>query len=358
MTTSSLHGTARPSESAPAARRRAWCAAALASLLITGCGGGGSGPEPPTPPATVVGPPTVAASIVATAAEAQAATPAALAAADAAAARVGAMSGFTVLTGGPLFHQSADGSDRRRIQSVPAPTMHALSVQTASCAELMDNASCSGSATLDTNIADTATSIRAGDYADMSFASLSGPLGGLQVTLDGRMRIDFNSALDLNSTTFPGLDILVTFERFSGSANGVAFGPVSDAARLQVGSQGNVTLTAGGASFSGLSGVTFSSAGNYAIGAGTARVAYWSDGSRYVDITLSNWQVVNGRPAVGSQATVTAGQGSAAIAVTAASTTTVTYAVGVTVAGATSRFVVTATYPAGGGAPSYAVAGG
>jgi hypothetical protein len=50
-----------------------------------------------------------------------------------------------------------------------------------------------------------------------------------------------------------------------------------------------------------------------------------------------------------------AGNGSVIIDVTGRSADSVVYAVRVSIGGATSDWTVTATYPAGGGAPSYVV---
>ena len=82
------------------------------------------------------------------------------------------------------------------------------------------------------------------------------------------------------------------------------------------------------------------------------RVAYWADSSRYIDLTFQNWHVVDGRPAVGSQVTVSSGQGSIALTVSASSTASVVYAGTITLGSVTTAYTVTATYP-GGGSPTY-----
>jgi hypothetical protein len=177
---------------------------------------------------------------------------------------------------------------------------------------------------------------------------------GRHLTLDGHMRIDFLSVVDLNATQFPGLDLKLTLDGFGGSVNGQNFGPVFDASRLQIDTQGLTTLTAGGASYTGMAGLSVTGSGSYVIGSGRVRQGYGSDANRYVDLTLQNWQVVGGRPAVGSQAVIGAGDGSITVQVTASRADSVVYAVTVNVGGATSRYIVTASYPAGGTAPSYA----
>ena len=346
MSLSSAAGMAGP---ASAASRRAALALALAALLVA-CGGGGGGDGASTPPADeVAGPPTAAATMVNSVSEAQSAARAVVAGADAAVNRVSSLNGFSVLVGGPVVPHGVATAPRPQV--LGAARVQAQAVSTAACAELVD-LPCSGSATLDTNIPDSATRVNPGDYADLQFAALDGQLFGQHVVMNGRVRIDFLSALDLNASQFNGLDLKLKLVGFGGSVNGTVFGPVSDTARLQINTQGGLDMTAGGVSYRGLHGVTMSGAGSYSIAGGTVRVSYWSDSGKYVDLSLQNWRVLGGRPAVGSQATVTTGQGSATISVSASSATAVVYAVSITNAG-TTRYTVTASYPAGGGAPTY-----
>jgi hypothetical protein len=244
-------------------------------------------------------------------------------------------------------------ADGRR-QILAAGQVRPAAVQTVGCTDFFDPP-CAGSITLDTNVADTATSVKPGDYADVQFASASGSLLGQTVALNGRLRIDFLSAFDLNATQFNGLDLKLEFDAFGGSLNGASFGPVSDTARLQINdAQGGVKIIAGGASYSGLHGVTISGSGSYSIAGGTVRVAYWSDSGKYIDIVLQNWHVLGGRPALGSWArAVDFGRNSITSTVTASSTSSVVYDVVISAAGGSGHYTVTATYPAGGGAPTY-----
>lgn len=334
-----------------AAFRHAAVALSLA-VLLAACGGGGGGDGGAgTPQADeIVGPPTASASMANTGGEAQSAARAVVAGADAAINRVSSLNGLSVLVGSPVVQQSVVTAPPRQI--LGTARVRPLAVKTAACAEIVD-LPCSGNAILDTNLADTATRVNPGDFADIQFASLDGMVYGQHVVMNGRMRIDFLSALDLNTTQFNGLDLRLKLVDFGGSVNGTAFGPVSDTARFQISTQGSLTMTAGGASYSGIRGVSMSGAGSYGIVGGTVRVSYWSDSGKYVDLSLQNWRVVAGRPAVGSQATVAAGQGSATLSVSSSSATAVVYAVAIS-AGATTRYTVTASYPAGGGAPTYA----
>ena len=334
-----------------------WRAAVSTTLtaLLVACGGGGdSGGGTQSVTDEVVGPPTASASLSNTTAEAQQSAPAIVAAADAAASRVESLSGLSAVFGGSVVPQGLLDDGRRQIlatgQVLPA------SVQSVGCTDFFDPP-CAGSITMDTNVADTATAVKPGDYADIQFGSASGSLFGQSVALNGRLRIDFLSAFDFNATQFNGLDLKLKLEAFGGSLNGAGFGPVSDTARLQIDTQARVTIVAGGASYTGLHGVTISGSGSYSIAGGTVRLAYWSDSGKYIDITLQNWRVVGGRPAVGSQATIATGQGSATLSVSSSSTSTVVYAVAITAGGGNTHYAVTATYPAGGGAPTYVAVG-
>ena len=332
---------------------RAWrrgLPVALAALLVA-CGGGGGDGSGGTG-TQVVSPPTAAATLANSSAEAAQSAQAAANGATAAATRASSLSGLSVLLGGSVGPLQLHLPATRQVALSAGRDVQAQSVQTEACAALLD-LPCSGSATLDTNVADTATAVRPGDYADLRFSALSGSLLGERLTLNGRMRIEFLSAIDLNATQNPGLDLTLLLDSFSGSINGLSFGPMSDTSRLQIDTQGVATITGGGASYTGMSGMTVTGSGAFAIGGGRVRQGYWADSNRYIDLTLQNWHVVGSRPAVGSQAFVGAGDGSIAIRVTASSADSVVYAVTINVGSATSHYIVTASYPAGGGAPSY-----
>lgn len=326
---------------------RRWVVRALApaaAAVLVACGGGGG--DSTSPADQVAGPPTAAASLVGTSADASQSARAAVAGADAAAARAASLSGLSALLGQPVgsaLVRPAAANTREQIQAVT----------TSSCVDFFETLSCTGSITVDTNVADTANTVGPNDYADVRFQSVSGPLLGNQVSLSGRLRVDFLSVLNLNASTFPGMDVLLTLDGFSGTVNGSAFGPLSDVGRLQIDSSGASTVTAGGARYQGLSGVTTSGTGSYRIGSGTVRTGHWTNSNTYVDLSLSSWQVSNGRPAPGSRATLTAGQGSIDITVASSSTESVTFTVSITVNGVATHYLVTASYPGGSGTPTY-----
>jgi hypothetical protein len=311
--------------------------AALTALLVA-CGGGGDSGG--AAPASVAGPPSTGAVLANSSNEA--AKSAVVAGADAAVAQAGALSGFSAVFGTPIAAHQSPAATRKR----------ALAVIASTCDDWVD-LPCSGSATVDTNVPRTATVVNAGDYLDVRFTSVSGLLLGNSVLLNGRMRMDFQSAFDPLMTQFPGLNLLLTLDGFSGSVNGKLFGPVTDLAKLQIDSQGAGTLTAAGARYTGLRGVTTTGPGDYTIAAATVRTSYWADAGRYVDLSLANWHVAGARPAVGSQATVSAAQGSMVITVAASTTASVVYTVSISSPTGNASFLVTATYPLGGGAPVY-----
>ena len=333
---------------------RCWGPVALAAVLVACGGGGGGGTSAPS----VAAPPSAGAALANSSNEAAQSAQTAVASAGAAAARVGTLSGLSAVFGAPVGTQSAPRAEAlgapRGEASGAAPTQRkrALAVQALACADLVDPP-CSGSASADTNIPATATGIVPGNFFDLQFAAVSGSLFGRSVVLNGHMRIDFLSALAFDATQFPGLDLQILLDGFNGSVNGVAFGPTSDLARLQINGQGLVTVTAAGATYTGLNTITPSGNGNYSVGNATVRVSYWSDPSKYVELNLQNWNVAAGRPGAGSRATLSAAQGSIALNVTSSTPGSVVYAAVITAGGVTSPYVVTATYPAGGGAPSY-----
>lgn len=330
-----------PVTPAPASPWRLRLLTTATVALLAACGGGGDGSDD-SAAADAVGPPTVAATLVNTPTEAQQSASTTVAGADTALQRFSAMNAFSAFLGEPVIPLSA----------APRGQKQALAVQTAVCADLFDPP-CAGTAAVDTNVADNATVLNPGDWVDIRFQSLSGAMFGAQLAFDGHVRMDFLSSLNLNATSFNGLDMKLSFDGLGGTVNGAAFGPVSDVFRLQINAQGASTITAGGASYTGLTGVDITGSGHYAIAGGTVRLGYWGDTSRYVDLGFQNWRVVAGRPAVGATASITSGQGTASLRVMASSSASVVYAVTLTAGGSTTAYTVTATYPSGGGVPTY-----
>jgi hypothetical protein len=308
--------------------------------LLVACGGGGGGSGSGD---EVVYPPGTPATLSATTDNAAGAAAATVATADAAANRSGSLGSLSVFLGAPVGAQQTPTFARER----------PLTVQTAQCSDIFDTYSCSGTARLDTNIDPNASTIPAGAYIDVTFSALSGVLFGDSYVFNGRLRLEFESGFNPNSGSDAGLDVLLKLYSLDGSVNGSTFGPFSDVGRLTVTSGGNATITAGGATYSHLSGVSVTSAGNYDIGSAQVRVGYWSNSGAYVDVNLSNWHVSGRRPTVGSTATVTAGTGSVSINVTSSSAATVVYRVVITVGGSATTYTVTATY-SDSGSPNYA----
>ena len=328
------------------------------ALAVTACGGGGgdagSTPAPSDPP---IGPPATAVALSTSAGDASDAARTALAAADGMAGRYSTMTGFTALLGVPVAAEPASPSTFRlptaRRAAWPDDRARRLDVTTQGCTEFVD-APCSGTVTLDTNVAGNATTVSPGQYVDATFNGISGLVLGRSVTFAGRLRIEFLTSVNLNNPQLPGLGLRLKFTNFAGTLAGSAFGPVNETADFNFSGQGVGTLTAGGARYGSLGGVSVTGAGAYSINTGDVRLAFGTSTTGHVDARLTNWRSQGARPAVGSQATLTAAGTSATVQVTASSSTTVVYAVSIVTATATRVFTVTATYPAGGGAPTYA----
>jgi hypothetical protein len=336
---------------------------AALTAALSACGGGGGSSSSSNAPALgqALGPPTAGATLANSTTEASEGSKAMVAGADAMVTQYGAMTGFAALLGAPVGMQASPAEASAHVLSAPTPaaagTATPLAAQAVTCGDFVDMP-CTGGVTMDTSIAVDATAIVAGDYADIRFTKVSGRLQGRSTVLDGHLRIDFLTAVSANSTQLTSLSVLLTMDAFNGSVNGNAFGPITQVARLDIDSNGAGTLTAAGATFAGMSGVTVTSSGNYAVASGRVRIAYWGNAGQYVDLNLTNWRVAGGRPQVGSTASVAAAVGSATLRVTASSQTTVVYAVSLTAGGSTLTYVVTATYPTGGGAPTYSTVRG
>lgn len=334
--------------------RRSLGAAAL-SLVMTACGGGGGDDTGSKP--VPIGPPGTPATLTASTTEAASLAQAASNGADNMAARSNAMSGLSLIFGGNIAKASAAVVALRLPHQVALADGRArrLATETVPCADFFDTAQCSGNAVADTSFDPQTSTVKAGDYIDIRFNALSGSLEGLNMLLNGRMRIEFLSALNLDSTTLTNIAMRITLDGFSGSVNGAAYGPISEAIDFRIDGAGKVTIDSGGSSYGDLGSVSVTGTGNYSIGTGQLRTGYGGGSTVYVDVSLQNWRNVNGRPVVGSTATLVAGAGSATVRVSSISATTVVFAVTVKPAGASagSNYTVTATYPAGGGAPVF-----
>lgn len=328
----------------------AWVAAAL----LAACGGGGGDAEPALS-AAPSGPPATAATMGSTATDAVDAAKASVAAADGVAARQGALSGLTVL-GAPVAGSPGGLAFAALVQG--AGMKQAQAVSTDACTDFLASP-CTGSVTTDTNLAANATSVKRGDYIEGTFNALSGSLFGTPLSLSGKLRIEFLTAFNLNASSPAGVQLRLVFTAFSGSFAGYVIGPVSETVDLVFDAQGTPTFVVQGASFSVLSTVNVTGPGSYTIGSLSARVGYGST-QGYVDVRLTNWFSSAGRPNAGSFSRVSAGAASASVTVVSAGSTTVVYDVFITGAapGSSASFRVTATYPTGGGAPSYSAVAG
>lgn len=334
-------------------RRRTWGAALLA-LALAACGGGGGDGGGSGASEAPVGPPTTAASLGSTATDATEAVKSAVSAADGIAARYTSLTSFSALFGVPIAQGQALPMAALRAFAntrTPPDRQRALAVTNVGCLEVVDGP-CTGSAVFDTNIPDTANSVSAGQYLEVSFNSITGYTLGVPVTMNGKLRIEFLSSVNLNAAQLTSVSLRLKFVNLSGSVNGVAYGPLNDLLDLGLDSLGNATLTAGGARYGTLDGVSVTGAGSYVIGTGDVRAAFGSSGG-YADLSLSDWRSSGGRPAVGSQGTVRAGTASGTVRVLSSSSTSVVYAVALTVGSTTASYTVTATYAGGTGAPSY-----
>lgn len=340
------------------ARRCGAVAALAASATLVACGGGGGGGSDggtPTFSAAPSGPPTTAASPGTTSADAIEAAKAAVATADGAATRQNALAGFVALAG-PVASGGPGLAFGAAMQ--PAGTKQALAVSTDPCTEFV-SAPCTGTVTTDTNIPSTATTIARGQYLDGTFNAISGSLNGSAVTLSGRLRVEFLTALNPASSSLAGVQMRLVFAGFGGSVAGLAFGPLSETVDLLFDNFGAPTLVTQGASFGTLAGVTSTGTGSYTIANVSARVGFGSAASTYVDVALSDWRASGGRPAAGF-ARVNAPGWATTVTVVAASGNGVIYDVSIAgnVPGSGGQYRITATYPTGGGAPTYAVVAG
>lgn len=314
--------------------------AGLSWVLLSACGGG-DGDTASAP--TLRSPPSNAATLTQSPAEASEAVKAANAGAAAIAGQHwGPASSFLPFADVSASQDAAHEGGREQ----------ALSATALDCSDLFAPP-CSGSLMLDTNVDAYAETIPAGSYMAYGFSALQGSFGGESLTLDGTLRVDFLTASDQTATSPANGRFLVTSSNLSGSSDGKPFGPQNSIKLVEFDSQGDARVTADGMTFSGLAGVSLTDADSYRIGAGRLRFASWSDSNAYVDGEYRSWNVSSGRATTGSAATLSAGAGSIAITVSAATADSITYDVDIITGGVAKRYTITAHYPAGGGAPSY-----
>lgn len=326
---------------------------------LSACGGGGGGDAGASPVVSFsdppTGPPAVIAAMGPSATDAVDSVKAVVAAADGLVARHGSMKALGAalgvsVAGGPAPVSLAPVL--QRASRLPDGRAHILATTIEPCTEVVD-APCSGNVVMDTNVPDNAASVARGQYLEATFNGISGWLNGQAVTFAGGLRMEFLSALNLNVTQLAGLGLRLKFTAFSGTLAGAAFGPITETADLVFDGQGIPALTSNGARYFDLTGVTVTGTGNYGISNGRVRLAYGSSaGAGYVDVAFSNWQSSAARPALSSGAVVV-GNGTAAVSVIASGSTSVVYQVHIDAQASRRSYTVTATYPVGGGAPSY-----
>jgi hypothetical protein len=330
-------------------RLQRWLAAAGLATFLAACGGGGGGNSADAAP-VLEAPPAAAADLQTSSVEASGATAASADSAQRLVQLSASLNGNLV----PLAGSGAPVLSWSRA-ALSASRERALATQTLSCADFFGTASCSGSVRVDTNGSGSGSVIPAGTYVTLTFSALQGSFDGSPVLLSGTLRLDYLTAFDVNASSPAGLRLQLGFTDFSGSADGMAFGPLTEIALYEFDSEGVGQLTIDGLRITGFETVSVTDANNYSLPNVTLRRAHWATPSGYVDMSFQSWSVTNGRPSVNSTATITAPNNSITVTVTSSSAGTVVYAVAATVNGASVSYTVTATYPAGGRAPTYTV---
>jgi hypothetical protein len=329
-------------------QRRRFAAMGCAALLLSACGGGGGGAGGGSESA-LEAPPTSAAALQGTSTGAGSATAAALASADRLVQLSASLNGGFVPLGGSAFSPSAFARGAfNRVRERP------LATETLACSAFFGTTACTGSITVTTNASNpSATVLPAGTYVQVAFSALSGTVSGMPVAFNGVMRLDYLTAFDLNAVSLAGVSFRLTLTDFSGTAEGVAFGPVTETALFEFDSQGAASITIDGLQVRGLDNLVITNASNYSLAGVSLRRAHWEALASYVDVNFTNWGVAGGRPIVNSLASIEVPGSRIGILVRSSSTSTVVYEVTCQIDGTLSTYIVTATYTAGGGAPTY-----
>jgi hypothetical protein len=324
----------------------------LLGAALAACGGGGGGDSDDAGP-TLQAPPTTAATLQSSGGDAQSAAQTAVESARRLA-ELSASLGDSAVPLGNDNNARATPAAWARVARAPLREQ-ALDRQTLACSAFLGTSNCTGSVTVDTNFEGPGSVFPPGTYVTLTFNALTALIDGESLALSGSLRVDYPIGFDPDATTFANQRFQLTLDGFSGSAQGVSFGPLDEVALYEYDGQGVETLTIDGLRITGFDTLTISDADNYALANVTLRRAHWAVPDTYVDVGFSNWVVGSGRPAVGGIVNVSGGNGSVRVEVTARSSDSVVYAVRLSIGGATSDWTVTATYPAGGGAPSYTV---
>lgn len=330
-------------------RLQHWLAAAGLATLLGACGGGGGDSAAAAAP-VLEAPPSTAASLQTTSMEASGA---AAATADSSQRLVQ----LSASLNGNLLPLASSGTSALSWSraALSASREHPLATRSLTCADFFGTTACSGSLTVDTNATGTGSVIPAGTYVTLTFSALQGSLSGSPMLLNGTLRLDYLTSFDVNAATPAGLRFQLGFSGFSGTSEGVSFGPLSAIALYEFDAQGAGQLTIDGLRITGFETVTVTDANNYSLPNVTVRRAHWATPAGHVDLHFSHWSVVNRRPALNSTAIISVPGSSVTVIVRESSASSVVYEVNALVNGAAVSYTVTASYPAGGGAPTYTV---
>lgn len=326
--------------------RRGFSLGVLA-VAVAACGGGGGGDDAAGP--AVQAPPATAAALTQSSAEAMAAVQAL----DSSTSVL--LRKRTALQGGSLFAPLGASSSPANLRNSVArgAREQALARETATCSELGLSA-CSGSVTFDYNFDDEASVLPAGTYVAVRFNALSGNYAGSAFSMDGTFRMEFLTALDIDAMNFANACFQVTLDSFTGTAEGVSFGPETSAALYEFDTEGVPAVTIDGLRIRGLDNMLVSNDSNYTLNDFDLRTTYWGGATTYVDVDFSNWTVASGRPTNASTAIISAGANASigiGIVVQSSSQGQVVYSVRVTAGGVFTDYLVTATYT--NNVPSY-----
>jgi hypothetical protein len=319
------------------------------SALLAACGGGGGGGGGSDPAAALEAPPTSAAALQGSASSASGAAAAALASAERLVQISASLDGGFVPLGNGL------GSPAAWSRTALLRRESALATETVPCSSFFGTTACSGSITVDTNASGNATVLPAGTYVTLTFNALQGTVEGSPVAFNGVMRIDYLTTFDLNAVSLAGLRFQLALTALSGTADGVSFGPFTETALFEFDAQGVSSITIDGLRIGGLDNLLITDADDFSLAGVTLRRAHWEQLAGYIDVSFIDWRVVAGRPAVNSAANIEVPGSRIGVIVRASSPSQVVYEVNCLINGAISNYSVTATYPPGGGAPTYTV---
>ncbi len=209
-----------------------------------------------------------------------------------------------------------------------------LTADNGSLAQNEQITNCSGSITLDTNFSASSANqsvIAAGTYFAMTFNNLSfQTVNDGQVAANGVLRFEY-----IDDFTISPVAGKIRFQaiNLSGTSGGETFGPESLDYTIQLAGN-NVTLVGNDVRLRDFQ-VSFTDSNTFTITGGTAVDGY--EGG-FIEVTYSNWQVVNGIPQAGSRLTVRGENGSATVVVNSVSGNVVSMTVTIVADGQTTEY--------------------